>query len=685
MAEPRTPIKEGREINDIARCLRAKWNIDVPVREDAISPSKINRESTGEHIFGRIKYLYWTDKDALGHALYRFQEYAKFILVEWNYKRPGSDSTFRRPLFKTRMLREEFLVLNDKPQINSEELAETLHTYLKDGTRPTNASTGALYLRQFILDRGGLVIDDQDGLLSGAADWSSPDTFSPTQGMATVLEELGVEDVPIEGLNYQMQPPNKASRPTSLPHSSDVDIFMTPPSSPSKAGYCSADNSNSLRLDLDSHGIHDEDMMDISPSRNRKIVPRNTAASIISRKRCLQEAEPLLFSPKVLREDRRHQPGPFDTINTLDSAFSDNGPQADLDSLVSSMTTATTRTANTSFSTDTAATSFTSDASILMQPPRFVPETDDSCWAGNCRPQTKSVFPQPADGRTDLLSTSLRKHDIEISEAHIDSFSIWIKTPISQESLLEHLLKTSPFAQPSSLPPNSLSFREVYETTRVALHCGLPASELFRHQGTSIEDYDEFWYLLTSSITSNRKGTVIPERSKGETWRGAAKAPHNLCLSGSLTFRPRQPGPIFDFKLKPLGMSKKYHRLARKFGGDRFCTLGIPGIDHRSLPECLRRHHATIRNPFVSWLIETEHHFLGRIWRAFFLRKASSNKGAKSQDEGQHQIYLFATQGHGLAPMTISEVLDWFMPIQKNTQQPALKLFARLSQGKNHG
>lgn len=191
----------------------------------------------------------------------------------------------------------------------------------------------------------------------------------------------------------------------------------------------------------------------------------------------------------------------------------------------------------------------------------------------------------------------------------------------------------------------------------------------------------------------------LPERSSLTAWESASNNYDGVSLTGNLKYADQPGAPIFEFELKAMKMEKSY-RLARKFGGDRFCVVSIPGLSCESLPGYLKPNHTAVRESIVKRLVDTELCFLGRIWRAFYLkpdaRKPRRGK-QNSFNETKFRIYFFAIDGHDFrtqpltgevdprrnvhAPISIEKLVDWFMPAKNNPGQTCLKFFTRLALG----
>ena len=178
----------------------------------------------------------------------------------------------------------------------------------------------------------------------------------------------------------------------------------------------------------------------------------------------------------------------------------------------------------------------------------------------------------------------------------------------------------------------------------------------------------------------------------------AQKNFENVSLTGDFKFPDHASSSIFHLSLKPLKMEHSY-RLVRKFGGDRFCIIGIPGIE--KLPPYLKTSPGIMRARIVNLLTHTDLDFLGRRWRAFYLKpdfNKKTRRGTQSYfNDTKFRVYFFARDGDGFSregaepiqdvgthnhpTMKVEEMLNWFMPFKNNLKQPCLKFFARLALG----
>ena len=204
------------------------------------------------------------------------------------------------------------------------------------------------------------------------------------------------------------------------------------------------------------------------------------------------------------------------------------------------------------------------------------------------------------------------------------------------------------------------------------------------------------------NVYGQKHGKALPERSSIQAWKGA-EGP-GIVLTGELSFCEKPGGAVFGYHLNPLKLEKS-HRLARRYGADRFIILGIPGLSPQDLPSYLRKDADIVRSRIVGWLVQIQHSLLGRKWKAFFVKAKPTTKSRRGNQQDsktiRHRIYLFAEDGEGFITrkaaarmfgggskmahtvFTVNELLDWVLPSNKNKDQSILKLFARLTLGKS--
>ncbi|KAL8909002.1 MAG: hypothetical protein Q9207_000453 [Kuettlingeria erythrocarpa] len=252
------------------------------------------------------------------------------------------------------------------------------------------------------------------------------------------------------------------------------------------------------------------------------------------------------------------------------------------------------------------------------------------------------------------------------------------------------LLRWSPFVTANTKRDRAIPLRQLYELCRVSIQTKIRLEDFGACLNQAANEYEDLWVSMATVAQTNQAS--MPEKSSLAAWKQSAQDFKGVALTGSLTFVEQPGDQVFDFRLHPLKTEPTY-RLARRFGNDRFFILSFPGIDQKDLPAHLAW-DPDARNAILDWLVNSEHCFLGRKWRAFYV-KPESNRKAGSKPS--YRIYFFAESGYDFQPermcgeqdprvfnhlpMTRREVIDWFMPSTQNRNQLVLKFFSRLTLG----
>lgn len=176
-----------------------------------------------------------------------------------------------------------------------------------------------------------------------------------------------------------------------------------------------------------------------------------------------------------------------------------------------------------------------------------------------------------------------------------------------------------------------------------------------------------------------------------------------VALSAELVYNQNLTGPLYNLRLHPLKLELG-HRLARRFGADRFLeiTFPPPSASSDDKPKILEHDQHSLEK-IVNWLIRSCHYFLGRCWRPFFIRTVKGKKASKANKGAPpERLYLFAYNGDNFrdpnpldgipllkealkieirSKMKLSDLLRWAISIDKklNSEQPVTKLFSRLA------
>lgn len=270
---------------------------------------------------------------------------------------------------------------------------------------------------------------------------------------------------------------------------------------------------------------------------------------------------------------------------------------------------------------------------------------------------------------------------------------------IGASNLFETLREKSPFRDVCTGTKHRLGFRNLWELQRLAGVLGLTPrdmlNELRRAGISSADNYDKFWKVCRA--ISKDKKCQLPEKISSVAWNSASNSffsnescQQSVYLSGALKYRPMDADGVFDFELRPFTLDKSC-RFHRKFGPSRFMVVSMPSLVSK-LPSHLDTQDVRDRLiEEVSQWLASEHHLLGRKWKAFFLepdkrsRTGIGDPGSNSETAAPgHRIHFFALTGDDIPTdkwMTFDQFISWHIPFHQNLSSTSLKLFQRVHLG----
>lgn len=254
-------------------------------------------------------------------------------------------------------------------------------------------------------------------------------------------------------------------------------------------------------------------------------------------------------------------------------------------------------------------------------------------------------------------------------------------------------------------------FPAAWEVTRIAQHCGVDLADIVDLQPNSTwVDQNELRQALAKHSAFQGKG--FPESSAAAAWmvgleqsaldvawaatasRGlepAASMPlsRQVVYSASLDFKKGSKNTL-QLTMYPLKLDLP-HRLARRFGADRFLELLVPSPDSSNLPTSVMG-QGSFFDELVQWL-GVEHAFCGRSWAAFYTKSGGSRKPVRDLQFGpdnqrpvyRERLFFFAGRDHAqpstLPELPLTTMLAWALDLKRkpNWSQPFLKLFQRIS------
>lgn len=249
-------------------------------------------------------------------------------------------------------------------------------------------------------------------------------------------------------------------------------------------------------------------------------------------------------------------------------------------------------------------------------------------------------------------------------------------------------------------------FKYRWEFLRVALDAGIDDPDQLLPRGYN-EEWGEYSCLWDYFRHHDALSDVFDDLKRGseKAWAAAElkvenntlKAFENITLKATLSFTSTREGPIFKTRLKPLQLEAASCRFQRAFGGDRFLYLETPVFRGDQVPAHLKGQIPAIKERFEEWLGRTCGTFLGRVWQPIHVEPIKATKKTMFRQQEQlrgYRVILFATHGRDIDPtkkrkirsgtryrMSVYDLVNWFMPLDLNCDQPYLKVFSRISLG----
>ncbi|KAF2845936.1 RNA-directed RNA polymerase 2 [Plenodomus tracheiphilus IPT5] len=182
-----------------------------------------------------------------------------------------------------------------------------------------------------------------------------------------------------------------------------------------------------------------------------------------------------------------------------------------------------------------------------------------------------------------------------------------------------------------------------------------------------------FWNALGDQIQDG------PTESTA-VWSAARKSFEGYTFKGRVSFKGINRSSVFKLEPSPIEPERSC-QLQRMFGSDRFLYLTFPSFSEDKPGRFDQDQMAQIEDKWKLWILE-EHSFLGRTWRVFHIEPIKRRKSHRKDDSSDKRVVLFATSGLGITePMSVGEMLNAFMPLDRNQEQNFCKAYARLDLG----
>lgn len=238
-----------------------------------------------------------------------------------------------------------------------------------------------------------------------------------------------------------------------------------------------------------------------------------------------------------------------------------------------------------------------------------------------------------------------------------------------------------------------MPFRTRFECARVALANNLDIHDLVSESVLNISTYEHLWSYFEK--IADERCLILPRRSSAKAWEDSSRRCEYVNLKAELHFNEKSNEPLFKLLIEPIEWDKTC-RFQYAFGGDRFLYLLLPVL---KLPNGLKTQPVDLEPRLLEWM-KGPKKFLGREWEVMHVEphKAKS-KAARKSRQYSYRIVLFATKGYDILPkhgsesckclkpslkpeVTLDDLINWFMPLQKNGGQSFCKAFARLDLGR---
>ncbi|PTB66240.1 hypothetical protein BBK36DRAFT_1118900 [Trichoderma citrinoviride] len=290
-----------------------------------------------------------------------------------------------------------------------------------------------------------------------------------------------------------------------------------------------------------------------------------------------------------------------------------------------------------------------------------------------------------------------REHESSRSQSFIDSNGC---TPETIEDRLANIWPKLPHPELTQAP-----LAVIWEITRAALHCKVSLEQFDLLYEPNDSWHDQSRLRETISRHPLFRGKSLPPASDSVAWKTALgdfqTKVKTATLSAELVYN-QDGGPLYSLRLQPLKLELG-HRLARRFGADRFLEILIPSPSSSSDEDPKVLKEAKSLEKIVDWLTKSRHYFLGRSWKPFYVRGVKGKKlSGTTRSTPQDRVYLFACDGNNFrspsvadsippleealetkrrTKMKLSGLLRWAIGIdnERNSQQPITKLFSRLA------
>ncbi|OKL64229.1 hypothetical protein UA08_00700 [Talaromyces atroroseus] len=266
-----------------------------------------------------------------------------------------------------------------------------------------------------------------------------------------------------------------------------------------------------------------------------------------------------------------------------------------------------------------------------------------------------------------------------------------------EEEILEDLLGNGPFAKTREEFSEKVPLRARYELERIRQDWEVEPKQILVGD-KPYEKYSDFWQWLDE--VGRRMNKTLPEKPLMKAWNSAIgryqgdRHSEAVVLSGTLDWCNKDEAGMFKLRLNPLKIDRTC-RFHRRFGSDRFLSIIIPSPSQPPKHIAIRN-QTIVREILTKWLVNNDHYFLRRRWKAFYVDDYKTRSKSKS-GQSRIRVEFFAVDGSDftlkfhpptLSPvgetceshtrMTLDQLVQWHIPLDDNRDQTDCKLFNRI-------
>ncbi|PVH93172.1 hypothetical protein DM02DRAFT_619483 [Periconia macrospinosa] len=691
---PNTPrSRNGAGLNSVIHSLEHKWNLGLEPRDDNWSPEK-NSDSLGNKVYGQLKRLHYAPDTSLQRALDTFQQVALGTRPEKRLQE--LHRILKSNIIQTPTSKNVTPVSLNRAQNQPQKSLKPLHlpqgggaTNSKSPTKTTTTATATATGQSIGLkttsgnafDPGSPTDEDEDDFFtppSPSLSLSSRSAQRRVQASSRFCQDKKAIKRPFDGFGASGRSSPKLTKtfkdqqPSGWPPASKLN------ESPSTLlKQYSLDRSRSFQTDSTKTSFNDSFRAE-SSIQSTQAVTTNTSFT--------SDANDGDVRYPILPEKRPTTTGYLDgpALSHINSRLGEGGeslpgkkPQPpQLSGRESSSTFGSIDEDGLLETSNRAGRDYARSARLpSMSPPQTLGSRQGygTSWSAGKNGSTrhKETRDQPPvtnlHPRPDIKTQPMVRNTKFSTSPNKDNQTLvpwYIREIPSQNLFVEDL--------PKEL--ENFPYFILFICCRLAIENKISMKELVSdvHHVNSRFDPEAFWRNIESK-TPNSKA-----RDPHKVWTAIKKDFDGFVFKGIVALNPKRKGPVFRLGLLPISADRSC-RLERKFGSHRFLYLNMISFESTKPERFNEQEWQYVQRQWNDWLTR-EHTFLGRKWRVFHV-ETIKKKSNRIRDDCDKRIVMFATEGWDIEPISIGEMLNWFIDFNGNKEQSFCKAYARLDLG----